>query len=358
MIDARTAALAGAASLIIGTLATSLTPLPATAQPACAADGPGDVELVCGPRNAEDIIRLDETGWLIASGMSTDTLTGGGDPGHIYLIDAEARSYTEWFPGDNPSFAHDETLYGDCPGPLNTDSFSSHGLSLQAQSASRYRLYMTSHGEREAIEMFEVDTTGESPTITWVGCVPLAETTFSNSVAILDDGGFMTTKMMDPTDPAGFGTVMGGAISGEVFAWRPGEAVMAVPNTELSGANGIAVSDDGRYLYVAAIGSAEVLRYDLEASPPAKESVSIPIRPDNLRWSDAGTLYTTGGNYTQGEQESGWSVIEIDPETLEAERVASGEDIPGMAGLSVALPVGDELWLGTFNGDRIAIVPR
>jgi hypothetical protein len=46
----------------------------------------------------------------------------------------------------------------------------------------------------------------------------------------------------------------------------------------------------------------------------------------------------------------------IDPETLAVETIYSQADMPGFGGGTVALEVGDELWIGSFRGDRIAIV--
>jgi hypothetical protein len=259
---------------------------------------------------------------------------------------------------------HDTAMFGACPGPLDVQNFSAHGLALREYDASRYKLYMTSHGQREAIEIFDVDASGAKPEITWRGCVVLPERTMSNSVAILADGGFVTTKMMDPTDPQGFAGILSGAISGNVYEWHPGGAVEAVPGTELSGANGIEVSPDERWMYVAAIGSREVVRFDRAADPITKQSVTIDVRPDNLRWTDEGTLYTIGGNFVPPAQCStppcatGWSVVEIDPDTLEAKRVTGVDQTAALQGASTGLAVGGEIWIGTFRGDRVGYLPR
>lgn len=329
----------------------------APASASCGASGP--LGYVCGPANAEDIVRLGRSNWLIVSGMS-----GPDASGRLYLVDHEAKTHEVWFPGEDPAFAHDTQMFGGCDGPLDTADFSAHGLALEAQSADRYRLYITSHGAREAVEAFDVDASGERPSITWIGCVPLPARTMSNSVAILDDGGFVTTKMMDPTAPDGFAGIMSGQVSGLVYAWHPGSEVTAVPGTELSGANGIELSPDQRYMYVAAIGSREIVRYDLSANPPTKTAVTIDVRPDNLRWTDAGTLYTIGGNYVPPEEcasppcQTGWSVIEIDPDTLDATRVTGVDQNAALQGASTALAVGDEIWIGTFRGDRVGYLPR
>jgi hypothetical protein len=360
----RWTALAGTALSLIGvTGGHPQAQQGASAAGACTASGP--LAYVCGPRNAEDILRIGDSKWLILSGMSTAPQGGGAaTPGQLYLVDHEAKTFEPWFPGANPRMSLDSAMFGACPGPLNVQNFSAHGLALREQEANRYKLYITSHGEREAIEIFDVDASGPKPTIAWRGCVVLPERTSSNSVAILSDGGFVTTKMMDPTDPRGFAGILAGEVSGNVFEWHPGGAVEAVPGTELSGANGIELSPDDRWMYVAAIGSREVVRFDRAADPVTKQVVTLEVRPDNLRWTDEGTLYTAGGNFVPPAQcatppcATGWSVIEIDPDTLEAKRVAGVDQSATLQGASTGLAVGDEIWIGTFRGDRVGYLQR
>ena len=360
----RQGALGGAAFALIGvTLAPAQGQQAPPAAGACAPSGP--LAYVCGPRNAEDIVRLGDSRWLILSGMSTQAQGGGAaTPGQLYLVDHVQKTFAPWFPGETPRMDHDKAMFADCPGPLNVGSFSAHGLALREQDTGKFRLYMTSHGEREAIEVFDVDTSAATPAITWRGCVVLPERTSSNSVAILSDGGFVTTKMMDPTDPRGFAGILAGEISGLVYEWHPGGAVEAVPGTELSGANGIELSPDERWMYVAAIGSRELVRFDRAADPVTKQVVTLDVRPDNLRWTDDGTLYTIGGNFVPPAQcatppcATGWSVVEVDPDTLEAKRVAGVDQSAALQGASTSLAVGDEIWIGTFRGDRVGYMPR
>jgi hypothetical protein len=366
--NAGCAALVGCAALLLTGCSrepaqTESTPAAETAtaqapaaDPNCAPSGP--LNYVCGLKNAEDIVQLGSSDWLIVSGLSPLNQPASAAPGRIYLLNHKTKAHEEWFPGAAPALQHDKQTFGVCPGPVNTANFSPHGLALREQAANRYRLYMTSHGEREAIEVFEIDASGARPAIAWVGCVVLPEKTFANSVAVLADGGFVTTKMMDPTVPNPFAEVTAGKITGHVYEWHPGGAVTAVVGTELAGANGIELSPDQRWLFVAAIGSGEVVRYDRNAKPLAKQAVKVDIRPDNLRWGASGKLYTVGGNLAAAECASppcatGWSVYEIDPQTMQATRVAGADPAATLQGASTALPIGNEIWIGTFSGDRV-----
>jgi hypothetical protein len=328
-----------------------------TAAASCEADGA--ISYICGAMNAEDIVQVGDTKWLLASSIAP--LGGEVGAGRIYLIDSETKTIEDLFPGPSPALQHDAAMYPACPGPLNLERWDSHGLALRETEAGVYRLYTTSHGALEAIQAFELDARGDKPTATWVGCVPLPERMWANSVVILEDGGLRTTKFMDPSDPAAINAVFAGELNGEVYEWRPGGEVHAIAGTELSGANGIELSEDGRWLFVAAFGGRAVARYDMSVSPPAKTEVAVPINPDNLRWTPDGTLLTAGVNAAAPGAApgapTGWSAFEIDPVAMTAARVAGADQTAAIQGTATALEAGGMLWFGTYSGDRVGYTP-
>ncbi|MEY4642557.1 MAG: hypothetical protein RLZZ227_2551 [Pseudomonadota bacterium] len=334
---------------------------PAQSAAAGCIDGPG-IAYICGIINGEDMLRIGTTPWVLVSGMNGEL---GGDTtlnGKIHLVNAGDRRFDILFPGAAPLLEHDVETFAGCPGPLDVSNFSAHGLALQARDTGpeQYRLYMTSHGAREAIEVFEIDALVK-PTIKWVGCVPMPITSWTNSLVILHDGGFLATQFMDPTG-SGMAGVIAKELTGHVFEWHPGGAVSVIAGTELSGPNGIAMSDDERFVYVAAFGTQELVRFDRSSTPPSKESVALGIAPDNVRWSTDGTLYTAGGNITEGcggpDCGAGWSVWEVEPALMTAARLTGAEEGAALGGVSSALLLDAEIWVGTYGGDRIAILPK
>ena len=347
--------------LIIGGLLVSYHITPLQAADDCGSSG--DLKYICGPMNAEDVLPLGDTQWLLTSGMD-GSMFNTATKGHIYLVNRRDKTYTVLFPGDKPVFSQDKKMFAACPGPINLEKFSAHGLALQQQSNDQYRLYMTSHGEREAIEVFNINLNGGKPAIAWVGCVLLPEKVWTNSVAVLSDGGFVTTNFMDPTVPNPFGGVMQGKISGSVLEWHPGAEVEEIPGTRLSGPNGILVSPDDRWMYVNAFGSREIIRFDRKSKKMTGKSVKVNVYPDNLRWGDDGMLYTVGINYTPPAEcasppcNNGWSVYRIDPQSWSASRITGVDKTATMQGASAAAPVGNEIWIGTYSGDRIGYLPR
>ncbi len=337
-------------------------PLP-TPEPVAAASCAGEAggEYLCGPVNAEDLLRLGDSDWVLVSGMSGELVGDASIVGKLHLLNRADRSWELLFPGAAPALALDSAAYPQCPGPLDVTNFSVHGLALQetAEGSSLYRLYITSHGAREAIEAFLVDASGAKPAVTWTGCIPMPANSWNNSVVILADGGFMATQFMESTN--GIERVLAGEITGHVWEWHPGGEVTAIAGTELAGPNGIAMSDDGQMLYVAAFGKQAIARFDLGTTPPAKTMIPLGISPDNVRWSERGTLLTAGGNNAADcgtdPCAGGWSVWEIDPATLLAQRLGGMPAGAALASASSALQLGIELWVGTYTGDRIAILP-
>jgi hypothetical protein len=92
--------------------------------------------------------------------------------------------------------------------------------------------------------------------------------------------------------------------------------------------------------------------------------VAVDVGPDNLRWGEDGKLYTVGGNYVAPADcaappcSTGWSVVAIDTAAMQAARVAGADADAALQGASTALPVGNEIWIGTYSGDRIGYLPK
>ena len=103
-------------------------------------------------------------------------------------------------------------------------------------------------------------------------------------------------------------------------------------------------------LRVAANGTSEVVRFDRRATPMAKRAVSLPISPDNVHWDANGKLLSAGPNVAPA---SGWSVVELDPETLAFSRLGGADQRAAMQRVSSAMRVGDDIWVAS-NMDRIA----
>jgi len=338
-----------AAVLITCAVTSSVVAQNANVAPASDCRDEQGLTYICDLVVPEDILTVGSTGLLLASGHRA--------PGHLYLIDPVTLAVTELIQAATLTMQHDTSTFPGCPGPVNLEAFDTHGLSLAETTPRFFSLYTTSHGAREAIEIYDLDLRGASPILTWKGCVLLDQDSYHNSVARLADGGFVTTRMRDQNWRGGGGAPVG--ITGHLVEWHPGGQPQRLPGTEMSLPNGIDVSKDERYIYVAAIGSREIVRFDRQTSPMTKRAVSLTIRPDNVHWGPEGELLTAGPNYVPPETCSGagcatgWSVLEVDPQTLAFTRLGGADQTAAMQAVSSAMRVGDDMWVGS-NDDRVA----
>jgi hypothetical protein len=316
----------------------------------------GGLSFVCGPSAAEDLMRVPATSWIIGSGM-----TEKGGPGKLHLINAETKIWEILYPGESPRDMPDGAAYPGCPGPPDAKTFGAHGIAIRDDGKRNSTVLAVNHG-REAIEIFRLDSAGTKPEIRWVGCVPMDEKTYVNSVAFLPDGGFVATKFFDPKAPGGFRSILERKATGGVVEWHPESGVRQIPGTDLSGANGIVVSGDGQSIYVAAWGTQELVRYKRGTGTVRKDAVPVGFFPDNLRWAPDGTILVAGqngGTKTDGGFAGfkGWTVAKLHPETLKLTEVYKDSGESPLQNASVAIEVDGMLWIGTFGGDRVAYMP-
>ena len=64
-----------------------------------------------------------------------------------------------------------------------------------------------------------------------------------------------------------------------------------------------------------------------------------------------------GSLYAVGQAAPNWKAVKIDPKTLAVREVVNRPDTPAFGAGTVVLEVGKDLWVGSFRGNRIAIVP-
>lgn len=322
----------------------------------------GDYHFICGPQNAEDLVLVPDSNWIIASGMAPGAA--------IYLIDAQHQTWADLYPAGAPLARQDMETYGTCPGSPDPNNFVTHGLNLRPGANGHSTLYVVGHGGREAIEVFDVDASGDRPVLTWTGCVMMPEGMVANSVAVLGDGSMLATVPLHPGRE--IPEAMAGEITGAVYEWSPGDGGFTlVQGTELPYGNGIEVSADGSEFYVASSGLFTVTAYS--NSNPARQlrvTKELAFVPDNLHMGPDGNLITAGlvaddpecGNVRGGAFDLGgfascprpFIVTAIDPQSMEASVLARGPANERFSNITMALPVGDEIWIGTFAGDRVA----
>jgi hypothetical protein len=319
-------------------------------------DAGGGLEFVCGPKNAEDLVLVPGTKWIISSGM---------EPGAaFYLIDARDGSWS----GVQPQARHD-AAFASCTTPPDPAKSNTHGLNLRAAPGGRSTLYAVGHGPREAIEVYDVDSSGAKPTITWKGCVPMPAGLAANSVASFANGGLVATVLLMPGKT--FAESVARKPTGAVFEWTPGAAGFElVQGTELPGNNGIETSPDGREVYVVSSGFQTIVAFS-HTNPARKLRTTqpLPITPDNVHWGPDGKLLTAGMKNDEpacggppGPQHDlarlatcprGFIAISVDPATMRDTVLAEGPANPAFSNATMVLAFDKQFWIGTFSGDRV-----
>jgi len=323
----------------------------------------GELGFVCGPISAEDLVLVPGTKWIIASGMAPGAV--------ITLIDSQQKSWAELYPADRPRALQNMETYGACPGSPDPNNFVTHGLNIRAGKNGHSTLYVVGHGGREAIEVFDVDASGTKPVLTWTGCVMTPERMAINSVASFSDGSLVATIPLQTGRT--IGEALGGELTGAVYQWSPGDSGFElVQGTETPYANGIEVSADDQEFYVASSGGHKVIAYS-RSNPARQLRATAPLMfiPDNLHMGSDGHLVTAGlviddpvcGNLNGPEEfdmekfascPRPFIVRAIDPQTMEGTDLAKSEAIQQFSNITMGLQVGNDIWIGTFAGDRIA----
>jgi hypothetical protein len=343
---------------VLGAAAVAAAPL-ASAADACTADG--STKFICGLSAPEDLIHVPDSSWVMVSGMAE-----GGKRGQLYAIDSKSLAVKTVYPVAGAKMAQDKKTYASCPGPLPLDTFGAHGIDVRAKSKGASTLYAVNHAGRESIEVFDVDSSGAQPVLTWVGCVLLPAKASGNGVVGLPDGGFITTNFKDPADTKAFEKMSAGQITGDVLEWHPQGGWTTLPDSAMSGANGLALSKDGKSLYVAGWPGKNVTRYERSGKTWAKkESITTGILTDNLRWMSDGSLLAGGQDANMPAVfecrapacRVGSAAIKVDVATGKGRRLVGYPGSEGFEGGTTALEVGDEIWFGSFKGARIARLP-
>ena len=322
----------------------------------------GDLEIICGTRSPEDLELTPDGKSLIVSQFTNARAAGAG----LTLFDPAKKTYTLI-----PISAEPLKDWGDatCPGPIG-EALAPHGTSLVKRSNGKMQLFVVNHGGRQSIEMFELKQTAGAWGLVWHGCVVHMQG--YNDVAALPNGGFVATHPTALQAQGGQGKAapgqgndpFSGQPSGYVASWTPGKGETELPGTRAPYPNGVVAASDGRYIYFAAWTVREVHKYDLKEGKEAG-MVKLDFMPDNLTWTKKGRMLAAGVKGARGDCPSGsgtpcvlgFGVAEIDPAKMTATTVFDSEGKgPLISGVSVALQMGNAVYIGAFQGDRLVKV--
>ena len=320
-----------------------------------------ELSFVCGLDRPEDLVRIPGTHWLVVSGFNP----GAG----LRFVDTHTKQVLLGYSGDRKQIQRDAKTYSDCASPPDPKLFNVQGISLRARSTAQYTLYAAHHGGRESIEIFTVEMRGDAPSLAWNGCVLMPEGLAANSVASFSDGTILASVLLHPG--ASIADFVTGKPTGGVYEWTPGrKGFRLIPGTELPGNNGIETARDDKSFYVVAFGWHAVVAFS-RANPggPARTAIAPGFMPDNIHWDGdrliaagmqldepacGGTRKIVDGTADDMRCHRGYTVAELNPETLELGVLAYATPNDRFNGASTAAIVDDELWLASYQANRIA----
>jgi len=319
----------------------------------------GNLRFLCGAQRPEDVVRIPGTRWLIFSGFAN----GAG----LKLVDTAAHSMRPVT--YDVTGVPNKSNWPQCETPPDDAQFNTQGLSIRNLGEARSRLHVVNHGGRESVEIFSVTAGDAEPRISWAGCILMPPGLVANSVATFPDGTILVTVLTHPgrtiTD------FWRGEITGGVYSWKPGDATFRlIPGTELPGNNGLETSQDGTEFFVIAFGWRAVVVYSrANPSQPSRRATAPGFMPDNIHWVD-GKLLLAGMQYDEpacggirkiinGKADDmrchrGYTVAQLDPQSMEFSVVAYAEPDPDFNGVSAASLIDSELWLASYQADRVA----
>jgi hypothetical protein len=337
----------------------------------------------CGLERAEDVAFLPGTGWFAVSNASATA--------PLVLIEARSRQrvaiaapFAPPAPdaagaragGDAPPREVGAT---DCPGP--PAQFRAGGNDVR-RIGGALRLVVLNKPEPapppaatpDRIEFLSIEFARGIPRARWLGCLVVPAAWSLNDIALATDGTVYGSHQFDRPASAGAAAVtrqrwLDGSPTGHAVQWQRSTGWTRVPDTEVSFANGIAVSRDERLLAVAGTYSKALVLRDRRSGRTRR--VTLPHTPDNVTALADGSFLSAG--------HTGVPVTGVDPcrpaaavpcgfpfsivhvtagrdGDADRTRVLFEHDGSRIPGASVAAPHGERLYLGSFFGDRVTVV--
>jgi hypothetical protein len=181
-----------------------------------------DNHFISGLNNAEDLVFLEGTPWVITSNMGDRSWSHGG----FFAVNVLNRDVVAL----NPDFSQPPAaLFRDCGEPPDSVLFSSHGIDVRRVDTNRFSLLAVNHGGRESVEVFDVDTSGPVPTMTWCGGVLTPNELAADAVAWLGDEELLVTILGEKPTVGTFVNLLRGARLATYYGGRRHAAGLGYP---------------------------------------------------------------------------------------------------------------------------------
>ncbi|NBC36144.1 hypothetical protein GTZ99_06185 [Novosphingobium sp. FSY-8] len=321
---------------------------PAMARPADCAVAQG-MGFVCGTGAVEDLAVLPGGRWLIGGNLNI------GSPARLRLIDGRTRALRDMpvtvAGGGNSGCA-----------PPDVTRWSMSGLAVAAMGVGRFRLFVTNHGDRHAVEVLDGRMDRAGVTLAWRDCVAMPAGALANAVAAVSPDAFYVTSFHDPDDVQAWAGMARGEPTGSVWLWQAGKGLRQVKAGPISGANGVELSADRRWLYVSGWGERAIWALDLRHG--MRRRIAVDFLPDNIHLigndllvagqvADPAAIGACGAQCPQP-----WRVVRLNPRTGRQRVLARGQGSGLVNYACGAVAQGRRVWITLRGDDRVGHIPR
>mgnify|MGYP000615326321 FL=1 len=310
----------------------------------------------CGFTNPEDMVIIADGAKLLVSEMGVFMQDSPGSLSLLDLVSGQKQSIKITWVTEGKSWGDNH-----CPQP-QTSLFSPHGIDLTTRNDGKEQLLVVNHGGREAVEFFELSQLNNEWQLNWKGCALPPDDPFINDVAGLKDGGFLVTQMWDKNQTylmLMFKYLMG-INTGWVWEWQPLHGFNKLAGSSGTAPNGIVVSHDNSKVYVNLYGDNKTIKIDRHTG--LLEGEFEVQQPDNITLDEDGNLWVASHKHNPITQDGAeviegpcllpFEIVKADSKSMQTEVILSHHGAP--TGYStVALKVGDNIYMGSAHGDRI-----
>ena len=321
----------------------------------CSSDN--KIRLICGFKNPEDIVITPDKKFLLMSEF------GGIGPyeeqksGYFALLDLETKTKVI------PNITIEENIWGDpkCMRTINK-KYGPHGIDLIKRNDGRYQLGVINHYPDESIEMFEMVKKENSWDMVWRGCIDVPYEFYFNDISLRKNGGFYASHMYDREITLNewlFVSIIK-SNTGFLVEWIENR-FKKIDGSDGSGPNGIALDEDSNIIYINYNQGDSITKFDLSLNKKLDEKfIEAPDNP----YIDGNDIWITSLDFQPndfGDCEFKkscslpFSIYQLDKNNLEIKNEYSfSKTVFGLP--TVAVPIKDEVFLGSFHSDRLGII--
>ncbi len=317
----------------------------------------------CGLQGPEDMVHVPDSSLLILSQYGGHMQHG---PGSLLLFDMATEDKTELFSSSTIATQPSE-LWGDSNCTVPPKHFSPHGIDMILWPDGALMLLVVNHEEADSVQFFQIIRSGNDAALEWRGCVMMPVGLKLNDVSATPEGGFVTgavrIKEMRQTRWTSLDEVVP-----QLMRWSPSEGLTIVHAFPSGGyLNGVNVAASGDTVFVNDSALGKVSKISLKTGEILREA--FVKTPDNNRWTGDGRLLITSilvsdmavmeecDRHKDKPCAIPFSVSVLDPDTMQIDRIFYHDGSQPFGAATVALQVGDKLYLGAALGDRMAMVP-